>query len=477
MGNSIKDLTPGKRIDDTVFAISGVEHGVVNNFHFLTFFLSDCTGKCKASLLEYSAETYQSLCRAKLIRVQGEVQTDKKYRGQIRVCSFVEIDLPEDLTPFLEPLPQNHEAMKSRFRHLITTVTEPNLQKLLTRIFNPDNEIWADFCTAVAAAKMHHAYRGGLLEHTLEVAETAEVICQVYPTLSRDLVLTGALLHDIGKLEEMEHGLDRGVYTASGILNGHVSAGALLVQRYMYRIKEFPPLLIQSVTHLILSHHGTLEFGALRLPAFPEAHLLSHCDMMSARFYQHAEAAAAESGALSIWLSGQKDGRAYLGDLGLEKSVPDTLPLVPERVFQTVNPVEPEHSFSTVRLPIMSVAAGSPDQSSDEIQDFREVIPPAGGADHLFKVTGDSMIGAGILDGDLLFVKKQEEMPKEGEIVVANVESHGSIVKRFRRESSGNAGEGQGWLDSENPSLEYKPIPVQEDTRIQGRVVGLLRDF
>jgi SOS-response transcriptional repressor LexA len=87
------------------------------------------------------------------------------------------------------------------------------------------------------------------------------------------------------------------------------------------------------------------------------------------------------------------------------------------------------------------------------------------------------MVGAGILDGDLLFVKKQEGMPKEGEIVVANVESHGSIVKRFRYESSGNAGEGQGWLDSENPSLEYRPIPVQEDTRIQGRVVGLLRDF
>ena len=476
MGSFIKDLTPGSRICDAVFAISGVEHISSNSFQFIAFTLSDCTGKCKACLLEYSSAAYHSLCRAKLIQVQGEVQSEKKYRGQIKVSHFVVVEVPNDITPFVEPLRANHAEIKTRFLRLLETITEPNLQKLLQRIFHPDKELWADFCTAVAADKMHHSYRGGLLEHSLEVAESADALCKVFPALNRDLLLTGALLHDIGKLEEMEQGLDKGTYTASGILIGHVSSGAFLVQRYMYGIKEFPPLLIQSVTHMLLSHHGTLEYGAVRLPAFPEAQVLSECDMVSARLFQYAEAAASNAASLSVRLPGRTDGRAYLGDLGLEKSVPDTPPRVLERVFSTVHSNQSEHSFSTVRLPIMSVAAGSPDQSSEEIQDFREVILPAGGADHLFKVTGDSMIDAGIRDGDLLFVKKQEGMPKDREIVVANVQSHGNVVKRLRRDPAGN-GEGRAWLDSENPSSEYKPILVDEETRIQGRVVGLLRDF
>lgn len=477
MSHFIQDLEPGNRIINAVYVISGVEHKTSNGFQFITFTLSDCTGQRKACLLEYSAAIYRVLCRAKLIQVQGEVQTEKKYRGQIKVCSFLEAAVPEDLTDFLEPLPDNHEQVKSRFRYFISTVTEPNLQKLLAKIFNPDKELWADFCTAVAATKMHHAYRGGLLEHSLEVAETAEAICQVYSSLNRDLVVVCALLHDIGKLHEMEHGLDKGAYTASGVLNAHVFSGASFVERCMYGIKDFPPLLILVVTHMILSHHGTTEFGAVRVPAFPEAQVLSHCDMMSASLYQYAEAAESNADALSVWLPGKKEGRAYLGDLGLEKPTAEALLSTPERVFTTVAETKTDYSFTTVRLPIMSVAAGSPDQSSDEIQDFREVILPAGGADHLFKVTGDSMISAGIFDGDLLFVKQQAEMPKDGEIVVANVASHGSIVKRFRRDPFANEGKGQVWLDSENPSPEYQPIRVAEDTRIQGRVVGLLRDF
>ncbi len=475
----IVNLKPGDQVYGRVFAVTGTEHVVKNNFHFLVFSLSDCTGTCAASFLDYSEDNYLTLCQAKLIKVHGEVQTEKKYRGQIKVNKFVVAEVPQDLTPYLQPLPGNHEDVKSRFLTLGETVTDSHLHKLLRRVFDTDKNTWMDFCMACAADKMHHAYRGGLLEHSLEVAELAESICNIVPSLNRDLLIACALLHDIGKLEEMEHGLSKGNYTASGILVGHVNSGAFLLCRYMYGMKNFPAQLIETVTHMIMSHQGTLEFGATRLPAIAEAQVLSQCDMLSARLFQYSEVAVSSQGKLSAWLPGKKEGRAYTGDLGLEKVKAINNMPEPVKEFKTTSAsiTVASSTFHTIRMRIRGlVAAGSPEQGSAEDEETREVVPPACGADFLVRVTGDSMMDEGIRERDLLFVKVIET-PKDGDVVVAHVGVLGEVVKRYRCEPARNAGQEKKWLESENSSQNYPNIPVDNDTRVRGKVVGLIRDF
>jgi len=133
---------------------------------------------------------------------------------------------------------------------------------------------------------MHHAFRGGLLNHSVEVATLCSSAAATLTSVNRDLLVTGALLHDLGKIDEIDHGLHKGEYTRSGNLVGHVVSGMYRVRHAMDAIDGFPPTLKDDVCHLILSHHGSHEYGAARLPSTPEAVILACCDVMSARVYQ-----------------------------------------------------------------------------------------------------------------------------------------------------------------------------------------------
>ena len=426
--------------------------------------------------MNFSSENYNNLGKARLIRIEGKVQDDEKYSGQIKVSRFTALPLEGDLSQFIKPLPTNHEDLKTRFTSLMRTVNEPNLRKLLVCIFHTKETRWKKFCNAVAADKMHHAYPGGLLEHTLEVTEIADAICKVIPSLERDFLVTCALLHDIGKLDEMEHTLGTGTYTTSGNLVGHVISGAFLVRRYSEEIADFPPTLVEAVCHMILSHQGKLDWGAARTPSFAEAQVLSQCDFISARLFQLREANMLYEGSQSVWLSGRDEGRVYVGDLGLTKTEKQNPVVQPMPVFITQPEVKPLQTFITKHLPIRGlVAAGSPEQSSEEDEETREVTLPNNGADYLLRVTGDSMVDAGIAPDDLLFVKAQNTAVP-GEIVIANLASHGDVVKRLRRDKNVNGKEGQTWLDSENRVADYPPIRADQDTRIQGIVVGRLEN-
>jgi 3'-5' exoribonuclease len=477
----IRDLQPGDRIAGSVFSVSCVEHVIIRDFQFITMTLSDCTGKCLASLLKYTAIDYGRLLSSRLIRIDGEVQCEAKYRGQIKISSFSEEAIPDDLSAFLEPLRQNNQEMQERFCVLLESVSEPLLLQLLKYVFDPCKSVWPAFQEAVAAEKMHHSFRGGLLEHTVEVADLCDAICSVVPCLDRDLIIACALLHDIGKLEEMEQGINAGAYTTSGALVGHVVSGACRVGRFANQIPAFPRLLKDTIMHMILSHQGTLEFGAARTPAFAEAEVLAQCDLISARVYQHTEAREKAQGALTVWLPSKKDGRAYTGDLGTRKTPDHHKVQEPILTYVTdnrrgANAASETPSFNT-RLRIVGLAAaGSPEQSSDEDEGFRDVDPPASGADYLVRVTGDSMVDAGIQDRDLLFVKATTD-PKPNDIVVAYIDASGEVVKRFRRDAPFGDSPGKAWLMSENSSKNYQPIAVDEDARIRGKITGLLRDF
>ena len=281
------DFAPGDPFDGAIFiaallAVRATSGGAP----FLSCKLRDSTGEVAAKLWNAPDDILAQLSGSKLVKVRGFVERGGKYSGDFRLQSIAPHPSPDDLTPFLTPLTGDFAAHKARFFEMIRAVKNPHLHALLKEIFRTDGEYFARFCEAPAAKSMHHSHRGGLLEHSGEVALLCDKNASVLPHLDRDLLVTAALLHDIGKLEEMESGLSAGTYTHAGELVGHVVLGTCIVASAANEIEGFPPKLKAEVMHLILSHHGEPEFGAARRPMCAEALILSLCDLMSAKVAQ-----------------------------------------------------------------------------------------------------------------------------------------------------------------------------------------------
>lgn len=284
------DFQPDERFDGSVFAISDKQQRTAKNGKpYLTFRLRDSTGERDAKWFSPPEDALQKLDGAQLVRVQGTVESQRAFSGDFKIEACEAVETPADLTSFLPPLPADHQAHRARFFDVIRAVKSAPLKALLKEIFRLDGEFWELFETAPAAKKMHHAYRGGLLEHSGEVAILCERIASTLPHLDRDLLLTAALLHDIGKVEEMKGDLAAGEYTAAGHLVGHVILGTCTVAAAIEKIEGFPIALKHELMHLILSHHGRLEHGAVKPPMCAEAVVLSQCDLMSAKTAQCRE--------------------------------------------------------------------------------------------------------------------------------------------------------------------------------------------
>ncbi len=472
-GKYLDELVPGQPFPPSIFVAKNVRINSKDSGPKVSLYLSDCTDRRKAKLWSATPAQQTLLLQSSLIRVTGDVAGGRdQYTGEITIQSFEAVDpLPKDLSPYREPLPASHEATRQRFDRLLNSVGNPFLKTLLNDIFRP--KTCRRFENAVAAGSHHHAFRGGLLQHTVEVAELCLQTCGTLPFLRRDLLVSAALLHDIGKLVEMDQGLRAGDFTALGVLEGHVHHGAFRVQQAVSEVEGFPSGLKQALVHLLLSHHGCAEWGSPKCPAIPEAAVLAQCDQISAHATEFHEAAKeAVPGQLSVW---RGDRSIFVGDLGLDDldlgsgATPLTTEAVPAETAAPQPQDTNRFATASVRLPIRGlVAAGDPGQSSEEEEEAREVVPPPGGADYLLRVTGDSMVGAGILEGDLLFIK-QAQTARHGETVIAHVPASGNVVKRYEETVAGIS------LVSENPI--YGPIPITEETRIQGKVVGLLREF
>jgi 3'-5' exoribonuclease len=159
--------------------------------------------------------------------------------------------------------------------------TDPHL-KLLVSTMLADSAIHDRFREAPAAKQLHHAWLGGLLEHVVSLVGLAQRVVPHYPILMPDLVLTGVILHDIGKIRELswETGFD---YTLEGTLLGHIQIGSSMIEKTIDGLPNFPPRLKTLVLHVILSHHGKLEFGSPKLPMIPEALMLNFLDDMDAK--------------------------------------------------------------------------------------------------------------------------------------------------------------------------------------------------
>ncbi len=207
----------------------------------------------------------------------------------------------------------------------VESFTDPHLKQLLTTLLsNP--ELAQAYREAPAAKQLHHAYLGGLLEHVISLLKLADRVAPHYPVLHRDLLLTGVILHDIGKVHELawEVGFE---YTVEGTLLGHIQMGAELVEKTIANMPEFPPRLKTLVLHVILSHHGKLEFGSPKLPMIPEALVLNFIDDLDAKMQAIAaefekslrEGKAADELTGKIWALDQRqmlNTRAWLKETG-----------------------------------------------------------------------------------------------------------------------------------------------------------------
>ncbi len=172
---------------------------------------------------------------------------------------------------------------KREIRELLGTIQEPHLRILLERVFGEDGELWAGYRTAPAAKYYHQAYAHGLLEHCLGVAQAVSAISATFPGIDRDVAVTGALLHDIGKLEAYTDDPANIDLTDAGRLHGEIALGYYRIRRLIEDIDGFPAELAQAVGHIILSHHGSLEHGSPVVPCTREATLVHMIDNLGGR--------------------------------------------------------------------------------------------------------------------------------------------------------------------------------------------------
>ncbi|WP_457573937.1 3'-5' exoribonuclease YhaM family protein [Desulfolithobacter sp.] len=248
---------------------------------YLSLTLMDRTGDIEGRVWD-NATRYDAQAEVgTFIRLHA---TAKSYQGrlQLGITSLEQVDADTvQLEDFIPASPRDPEEMQAELRRIIALVQDAHLQPLLAAMFR--GETLKQFVRAPAAKKMHHAYIGGLIEHTLSVTGMAMRTADHYPALNRDLLIAGALLHDIAKIREFEFTSVPFEYTDSGRLLGHLVLGSEMVRQQAAAIEDFPADLLDQLLHLILSHHGRHEFGAPVLPMTPEALILHHLDDMDAK--------------------------------------------------------------------------------------------------------------------------------------------------------------------------------------------------
>ncbi|NLK20515.1 MAG: HD domain-containing protein [Epulopiscium sp.] len=217
---------------------------------------------------------------------QGEYQISIR---RLRVSVEGEYD-PMDYIPCTE---KDIQGMLTKIREYINQIENIHIKKLLESFFVSDEEFLKKFSSHSAARSIHHSYMGGLLEHTLTVVEYADFLCSKYIGVDRDIVIAGAMLHDIGKTEELSE-FPLNDYTDFGQLLGHITIGTEMITDKIRQLKNFPQALEVLIKHCILSHHGELEYGSPKRPKTIEAMIIHCADNTDAKIKLFEEAIKAE---------------------------------------------------------------------------------------------------------------------------------------------------------------------------------------
>lgn len=248
---------------------------------FLSLQLGDRSGDIDAKMWDNVVEVVDAFEKDDFVKIKGVIQVYQN-RPQLTVHKLRLLTESEvDLADYFPSSLRDQEEMFAELKQFIGGIENVHLKALLEAIFQ-DEKIAGLYKKAPAAKSIHHAYLGGLIEHVLSLCALCRIVAPHYKTIDLDLLLTGAILHDIGKIEELTY--DRGFgYSSDGQLLGHIIIGLRMVDDKLRTIPDFPPKLRSLLEHMIISHHGELEFGSPKVPLFPEALLLHYLDNLDSK--------------------------------------------------------------------------------------------------------------------------------------------------------------------------------------------------
>lgn len=276
----VESLQDGDTVNDYFIAVRKDLREQQKGGKFLGMVFKDRTGEIGGILWTNAVAVARNFELGDVVNVRGTI-TSYQDRLQVRVDQVVPLREEEYNLADLIFTAANTEELSGKFRAIIGSIQNEWLRKL-TLSFLDDAGFMARFSSSAAGKKWHHAFRGGLMQHCYELARLASAVAEVLPRIDRDVLLTGVLVHDIGKLDEMTHDLFV-EYTTAGKLLGHLAIGAEMVQRRIDAIPGFPESLRLQVLHCVWSHHGELVNGSPVVPKTLEALVLYHIDNLDAQ--------------------------------------------------------------------------------------------------------------------------------------------------------------------------------------------------
>jgi 3'-5' exoribonuclease len=280
----LRELDDGQRLRG-VYAVRERElRRKRNGEPWLRLSVGDASGAAEAVSWEDAEARYALAAPGSPVFITGVFENSERWGAKIKVAELREAEPGEYETDELAAESEvSLELLEGDLRSLLETVQDPQLRQLLDCFFAAGSETWARFRDAPAAKVYHQAYRHGLLEHTLSVAQAVSAAANFFPGIDRHVAVTGALLHDIGKTEAYNDDPLAIDLTDLGRLQGEIPLGYYLVRRRIEEIPGFDPALAQAVLHIILSHHGSLEHGSPVVPATREAVLVHMIDNLGGR--------------------------------------------------------------------------------------------------------------------------------------------------------------------------------------------------
>jgi 3'-5' exoribonuclease len=265
-----------------------------NGEPYLALTLADRTGQIEAKMWDNVEEFILAFEQDDFLKIKGLVN---KYKNRFQLTIHKLRRMEESEIDFTDYLPKTTKDIGELWRTLtefVATFQNPHL-KSLVELFMADAEMAERYRNAPAAKTLHHAYIGGLLDHVVSLFRSCDLMCRNYPQVNRDLLLTGAFLHDIGKIQELTYNRAF-TYSTRGQLLGHMIIELEMLQAKLAKLPDFPAELKTLLEHMIISHHGQYDFGSPKLPMFPEALMLHYLDdldskmeAMRAHFQREAE--------------------------------------------------------------------------------------------------------------------------------------------------------------------------------------------
>ena len=268
---------------------------------YLALTLADRGGQIEAKMWDNVEEALDSFEQEDFLKVKGLLN---RYKNRFQITIHKLRRLSDSEVDFADYLPKTAKDVDELWRTLgdfVISFQDPHLRALV-QAFMADPEIAAAYRNAPAAKTLHHAYIGGLLDHVVSLFRSCDLVCRNYPQINRDLLLTGAFLHDIGKIHELTY-MRSFSYTTRGQLLGHMIIELEMLQAKLAQVPDFPPELKTLLEHLIISHHGQYEFGSPKLPMFPEALMLHYMDDLDSKMESMRAHFEREAESNSSWTS------------------------------------------------------------------------------------------------------------------------------------------------------------------------------